>query len=85
LLAENKRRIRRTQATGESRLEEAWKEWEHQHGAVARESFPVTGIMATYRNLWSSVSDVFLFLPSFRFVTHTLLCQQCTDETLQGL
>jgi len=47
-MAENKQRIRSTQATGESRLEEAWKEWEHQHNAVARESFLVTGIMATY-------------------------------------
>ncbi|NXW26056.1 KIF28 protein, partial [Circaetus pectoralis] len=36
LLAENKRRIWSTQATWESRLEEAQKEWEHQHAAVAQ-------------------------------------------------
>lgn len=77
--------MRSTQATWESRLEEARKEWEQQYGAAAQESFPVTGVAARHLNLWSSASDVFPFLSSLRLVTHTPLCQQCPDKTLQGL
>lgn len=62
MLAENKWQIWSTQATWESRLEEAQKEWEHQHAAVAQASFPVMGIVARYLNLCSSASDVFPFL-----------------------
>ena len=56
MLADNERWSRSMQATWESRLEEAQKEWEHRYAAVAQVSFPVMGIAARHLNLWSSAS-----------------------------
>ncbi|KAM6432631.1 LOW QUALITY PROTEIN: protein ELYS-like [Rhynochetos jubatus] len=84
LLAEKQRWIQSMQEMWESWLEEAQKEWDHRRVTMAQANFPVRGFLTRNFNLWSSEFDVFP-LSCVRFVTHTPLCQQCPNKTLQGL